>query len=143
MLGIVTFQRYAQIIQNKIYVPAFVVIAAGIFFTLGFPITIVAVTSAVVILKVRLKSRPLKFFGNISYSLYLLHLPIGLRVLRVSSTHPYAVAALAVCASIVGAYVLYRLVERPAQWWAARFHYKSTKALPASEPNVVATLSVG
>lgn len=61
---------------------------------------------------------PLNFFGNISYSLYLLHVPIGMTVLnllhRVGMSYSFCFVA-AVLASVTGAYVSYRYVELPAQ----------------------------
>ena len=71
----------------------------------------------------------LAFLGAISYSLYLLHVPIGGRVINLASRLPHtpvvelgAVAA-AFAASLAAAWLLYRLVERPSQKWSARFRY--------------------
>jgi len=60
---------------------------------------------------------PLKFFGDISYSLYLLHVPIGMFALALlHRTIGYGPALIvAVSASILGAYLSTRFVERPAQ----------------------------
>jgi peptidoglycan/LPS O-acetylase OafA/YrhL len=56
------------------------------------------------------------FFSDISYSLYLVHGPLGLLVL--AYLHPRIgfgnAAAIAVVASVASAYLMYRLVERPA-----------------------------
>lgn len=63
-----------------------------------------------------------QFLGKISYSLYLLHGTVGWRVLSVGErlTGPDALSAalwlgVALAASILAAYVLYRLVEEPCQ----------------------------
>ncbi len=71
-------------------------------------------------------NRVFKLLGAISYSLYLIHVPIAGRVVnlreRLSPGFPLriAIALIAVGSAIVAAYVLYILVERPAQRWASR-----------------------
>ena len=72
----------------------------------------------------------LVFLGFISYSLYLLHVPIGGRVINLAGRLPHTMpvelgaetAAMAV--SLIAAWLLYRLVERPSQKWV--------RALPLS-----------
>jgi peptidoglycan/LPS O-acetylase OafA/YrhL len=71
----------------------------------------------------------LAFLGAISYSLYLLHVPIGGRVINLAARLPHtlpiqlgAVTA-AFAASLIAAWLLYRLVERPSQKWSASFRY--------------------
>lgn len=68
--------------------------------------------------------RPLSFLGDISYSLYLLHIPVGITVLNLLALVgvPESFASLAaIAASILAAWVGYRLVERPSQALARRF----------------------
>jgi peptidoglycan/LPS O-acetylase OafA/YrhL len=84
----------------------------------------------------------LAFLGAISYSLYLLHVPIGGRVMNLASRLPHTLAiefgavAAAMTASLVAAWLLYRLVEFPSQRWSARFRYhggeKDVKVTPAA-----------
>jgi peptidoglycan/LPS O-acetylase OafA/YrhL len=71
----------------------------------------------------------LVFLGSISYSLYLLHVPIGGRMINLAGRLPHtmpvelgAVAA-AMTVSLIAAWLLYRLVERPSQKWSARLRY--------------------
>jgi peptidoglycan/LPS O-acetylase OafA/YrhL len=71
----------------------------------------------------------LVFLGFISYSLYLLHVPIGGRVINLAGRLPHTLpvelgavtAAMAV--SLIAAWLLYRLVERPSQRLSARLRY--------------------
>ena len=72
--------------------------------------------------------RPLMFFGAISYSLYLVHLPVLDTLVAalykvLPHTWPTAVALYVIGAALcIGlAVVLNRLVERPAMWWSAHF----------------------
>ena len=73
-----------------------------------------------------------EFFGRISYSLYLLHWPLGhltlsvmgLKLLRAEGDAARILVflvALGVC--LVSAYFLHVLVEAPAQRWAAHLAY--------------------
>jgi peptidoglycan/LPS O-acetylase OafA/YrhL len=70
---------------------------------------------------------PVRFLGDISYSLYLLHIPVGMLVLNVAhkmGTHHTAAFLAATAASIAASYVGYRLVEVPAQRLARRLSPK-------------------
>lgn len=99
-----------------------------------------------VILFVAIRNRVFVFLGSISYSLYLIHSPIGKRSLNVldrlvapeTQATRLMVAAAAVAISIGAAYVLYRLVERPAQRWSASFRYakRGSEAAPKSVDEV-------
>jgi len=61
---------------------------------------------------------PFEFLGNISYSLYLLHLPVGFAVLWLLNQIDFSRSLSTVIAIFVAigvSFVSYRLVERPAQ----------------------------
>jgi peptidoglycan/LPS O-acetylase OafA/YrhL len=65
-----------------------------------------------------LKTRPVQFLGDISYSFYLLHLPILLTVssLVFPVTHSLLLsAAIALAVSVLASYLSLRLIERPFQ----------------------------
>jgi peptidoglycan/LPS O-acetylase OafA/YrhL len=69
----------------------------------------------------------LAWLGSISYSLYLVHVPIGGRVMNLAGRLPAAwhgpALVLAVVASLLAAWVFNRLIEAPAQRWSGRFRY--------------------
>jgi peptidoglycan/LPS O-acetylase OafA/YrhL len=72
-------------------------------------------------LETLLSNRPLQFLGRISYSLYLAHAIAGGKVMKLGQkfvgTSPAAAVFLFFLAfgvSILGAYVFYRLIERPS-----------------------------
>lgn len=96
----------------------------------------VAGSTALVIAFVDLERPRLATLGAISYSLYLVHEPVGGRVVNLA-THfagrtPWVNAAVVVASlavSLATAWVMYRLVERPSQQLAARIRYA-----PASAP---------
>jgi peptidoglycan/LPS O-acetylase OafA/YrhL len=77
-------------------------------------------------------ARPLAWLGDISYSLYLLHMPVGFAVLGVLHRFdaPSSLATiLGTTASLAAAHVSYRLVERPSQRFAR--HLLRSRPVPA------------
>lgn len=68
----------------------------------------------------RLFAAPLAWLGSISYSLYLLHVPIGGRIVNIGKRFAHddlgylGVALIAMLCSFLAAYVCYWLVEVPA-----------------------------
>jgi peptidoglycan/LPS O-acetylase OafA/YrhL len=95
---------------------------------------------ALAMLWVRMPARvphPLLFLGTISYSLYLLHVPIGGRVINLAARLPqtwYVQAlglAAAVLISVLAAYLFYRAVERPTADWS---HRVGSRKAPVHSP---------
>jgi peptidoglycan/LPS O-acetylase OafA/YrhL len=93
---------------------------------LGWPVGLIAVGTAVAISFLKLRRRWLLAAGAISYSVYLLHVPIGGRVINLSMRLPdsmwikVAALGLALLLSLASACLLWKFVERPALQWAAR-----------------------
>jgi peptidoglycan/LPS O-acetylase OafA/YrhL len=90
-------------------------------FSAGHRETIAAVFAfAILFAPLRRPLPVLSFLGTISYSLYLIHVPIGDRVIhlvmRLGPTLPVQVAAIAlgVAASTFAAWCYWRLIERPS-----------------------------
>ncbi len=71
-----------------------------------------------------------KFIGDISYSLYLVHIPIGGRIINLAEnflpneTHRSIAVFVAIIVSVVFAWTFYKLVEKPALNWAKRLSYQ-------------------
>jgi peptidoglycan/LPS O-acetylase OafA/YrhL len=96
---------------------------------------IVAVGVFVIAMLVNLRpSRAILFSAQISYSLYLVHGPVGFAVLGLSMHWgvPYSISLCLAIAAVFGvAYALNRLVERPSQRLARR--WTESKAPKASQ----------
>lgn len=107
------------------------ILAVVAFFKFGLVVDLFALTSVTAIyFEPVIRSRILDFLGNISYSLYLSHTLIAFAVINVGIRYtrtPYQrvfFVTLAITATLVFSYLLYRCVERPAKKWASAIKYK-------------------
>ncbi len=86
--------------------------------------------------------------GLISYSLYLVHVPIGGRVVNLGTRFAHSlplqclVLAGAVAVSIFSAFLMYLAVERPSQRLSARITYRNRRAASESAFKVAASASL-
>jgi peptidoglycan/LPS O-acetylase OafA/YrhL len=88
----------------------------------GWLVAGVAVATGLLIAFVNFQNRALDRVGDVSYSLYLLHLPVGVTVIGCLSLWlPYSGSYLLVldvvglAASGVAAWTMYQLIEKPSQ----------------------------
>ena len=129
LLGIATFHYVRGTLARKLYLPALAVLTAGAFLTTGGWSTGAATATALVIAFGREIRAPLRFFGDISYSLYLIHVPVALRVVGAlgrptdGPLRQCAVLAAGAVAAIAGAWLLWRFVEAPSRRWASQLRY--------------------
>ena len=86
----------------------------------------------------QIRIRWLSFLGLISYSLYLLHVPIGGRVMnlaiRLTDAGALRIAAMSVAlaVSVTIAWGFYRWVEYPSHQWSGRFNKRTVSRGPVS-----------
>ena len=130
-VGIVTFQYFTRIINIREYALLLTVTSFLLFQSQGGVRTVVAVITALVIAFVRIKKTNfIAFFGAISYSLYLVHIPIGGRTVRLgemlaTTDVEYFLASLfGLLVSICFAYFFFRFIEKPFQEWSSRIKYR-------------------
>ena len=135
MLGIAAFQLHVSILTRAQFILWVVLLGLGALYVNGVTIAVVAVATALLLGFVRARvPLLLLFFGQISYSLFLLHVPIGGRVINLSLRFVYTtpgkllVLAGAFAVSIAAAWLLYRYVERPAQKWSSAIRYRKKQA---------------
>jgi peptidoglycan/LPS O-acetylase OafA/YrhL len=82
---------------------------------------------------------PLAMAGTISYSLYLLHVPLGMRVVSLACRLPeslwyrYPAVLIASSVTVVGAYWFWKLVELPSYRWAKETRRLATVASGARQ----------
>jgi peptidoglycan/LPS O-acetylase OafA/YrhL len=119
----------------------------GAALTVNSLVALTGLTTALLIGFATIKGRILSFLGQISYSLYLVHFPVGVRLINFSSYYSLSAAGKAgalsasLAASIVAAYLLYLLVEKPAQVWSKSVRFKSTGEYLAPVEEQVRVLS--
>ncbi len=71
----------------------------------------------------------ISFLSDISYSLYLIHIPIGGRIINLSlrfvhtDNQKYLTVAAAFVISIIAAYIFHIIIEKPAIKWSKQLHY--------------------
>ena len=129
-LGITTFWRHERLADTREWLGWQVLATVGTALTLGPLFAAASVLSSLLIalLPHLTLGRVLAWLGRLSYSLYLVHLPIGLRVLGIaerlpSIPKPFGVA-MAIAGSLVAAQLLYWIAEGPSQRLSSRITYK-------------------
>lgn len=128
-LGIATFQLVAGHLTKPQYLlVTCMVLAAGL--AVMSPDKVLAgVMTAAVIAAFGSREpsslfRPFAMAGTISYSLYLLHVPVGSRLINLAVRLPdapvyrYLAVCCALATSILCAAIFWRLIERPSHIWA-------------------------
>jgi peptidoglycan/LPS O-acetylase OafA/YrhL len=130
-LGVACFQFHVGLISARIFFFAALLCATATAFVMQPVVGALGAMTAVLIAFVRIpRIAALAWLGAVSYSLYLVHVPIGGRVTnlggRFAATTVSQVGVLVVALSLTlaAAYVMYRFVERPAQRWASSIKYK-------------------
>ena len=100
---------------------------------IGIPVTIVATATGLLIAFATLENRWSNRLGEISYSLYLLHIPIGLTLMSPLSHLPYsgsymwAIDLVCLAAVLYGSALFYRWIEEPSQKWSSAIKMKPVK----------------
>ena len=97
---------------------------------IGMPVSSVSAITGLLIAFVTIENRYANWLGEVSYSLYLLHLPFGLLFIDFVSRLPYSgsylliidLAAIAAC--LVISKLFYRLIEQPSQTWSSAVRIK-------------------
>jgi peptidoglycan/LPS O-acetylase OafA/YrhL len=128
-LGIVAFQYEAGLIARRTFALTLCCCALCCCYLLGPLMAAVGVAAALVIALLRLRSRLLSLLGTISYSLYLIHVPVGGKLVNLGARYATCMPAkllvlgVALGCSLAAAAVLYWSVEKPAQKWSASVTY--------------------
>ncbi|MGN6546188.1 MAG: acyltransferase family protein [Aureliella sp.] len=129
LIGIVTCQWYVGGLSVFRYACLLGMIAAISWKTVGGPEALIGVFTALAICAGAARSvprlaAPIAFLGPISYSLYLVHAPVGGRVINLATRLPespgirYVALLVAMLVSVAFAAVFWWLVERPSHRWA-------------------------
>jgi peptidoglycan/LPS O-acetylase OafA/YrhL len=137
LLGIGVFLAYAGICgvwESAMWLAASIALT---FWAHGWIETAVGSVSALLMVApwFQHRSRILGFLGTISYSLYLLHVPFGEKLLSVTAARSHGLALFGwfccdLAMTLLVSWLFYRLIEYPSQKLAARVRYVDPQPLP-------------
>ena len=139
LIGIVLFQYFSGIIGQGEFLALQVVSLGLVSYRFGWELMGISLATVLAILFVKKVPRPLLYLGTISYSLYLIHVPVGGRIINISEVliknpllrQVMVLVAVAVC--LVAASMYYRVVEKYFKQAAGAIRY----ARPATAKEVV------
>jgi peptidoglycan/LPS O-acetylase OafA/YrhL len=129
VLGILAFYVRERTISVGGYFAGLALASTVAYLTLAGDCALVALATSLMIAFVSVRSSLLLFLGDISYSLYLVHVPVGGAVINAGTRLTLGPAAAvvwvltALATTIIAAYAFHRVVERPARVWASRLPY--------------------
>ncbi len=122
LMGIFVFQYRARLIGLREMLGLSLVMVLAMLGPLGWIVAAVSVSTGLLIALSAFHNRVLDVVGDVSYSLYLLHLPIGVGVIAcLSHWLPYSGSYIGVL-DVVGlavsgwvAWIMYQIIEKPSQ----------------------------
>jgi peptidoglycan/LPS O-acetylase OafA/YrhL len=133
-LGILTFYFRLGWIRTASYLGACSLLCGAIYFMNSAVIAVASLATAISIAFIEGSGfRSLFWLGTISYSLYLIHVPIGGRIINLGerlAAGPFVRIAFllaSLVASIVAASIYFRCLERPSREWSSRVSYRRTR----------------
>lgn len=129
-LGIsVFFYQIKSLIDWKLFTALSLAILSHIYFFLGMNVMIVSFLSALILLFFNKKNNLILFLSNISFSLYLIHVIVGGKVINLglrfveTTVEKFVLLLSSFAISILTSYIFYMLVEKPAISWSKSIRY--------------------
>jgi len=144
LIGVLVFQYRSQLIGKREMLGLIAVMVLSMWRISGWLVPLVAVPTGLLIAFSRLQSRAMDRVGDVSYSLYLLHLPIGVSIIGLLSHWlPYSsyyigvLDVIGVAASMGAAGIMYQFIEKPSQEMSSAIRFRR-RVKPAPAPAVTA-----
>lgn len=133
LIGVFVFQHKIGLIGRGRMLALIAVMLWAMRGPIGWLVAGVSVVTGLVIAFMSFRHRLADFLGDVSYSVYLLHLPIGVSLIGwLSHLLPYsgsylgALDLVGMAVSIAAAALLYRWAEKPAQGMSSRLRFLRT-----------------
>ncbi len=149
LIGVFVFQYRAEIIDVREMLGLIAVMVLVTYRISGWLVPLVAVPTGLLIAFSRYHNRKMDRVGDVSYSLYLIHLPIGVSIIGMMSHWiPYSsyflvvLDVIGVAASVWAAWLMYQFIEKPSQEWSSAIKL-GRRSQPVPEPAPAAVATVG
>ena len=147
LVGVFVFQYRMGLIGLRAMVGLVAVMVLAMIGPIGWIVAGVSVTTGMVIAFSTFHNPAADRVGDVSYSLYLLHLPIGVTLIGcLSHWLPYSgsymvvldVVGLAACGLV--AWIMYQLIEKPSQEMSSAIRFKRRAVQQAAPSAIIATV---
>ncbi|MGB8770115.1 MAG: acyltransferase [Candidatus Korobacteraceae bacterium] len=141
LIGVFVFQYRSRLIGLGEMLGLTFVMVVAMRGPIGWIVAAVSVATGLIIALSTFHNRAADFVGDISYSLYLLHLPIGVSVigclshwLPYSSSYIGVLDVVGLAASGLAAWIMYQLIEKPSQVMSSsiRFAHRQVEPTPGA-----------
>jgi peptidoglycan/LPS O-acetylase OafA/YrhL len=130
LIGVFVFQYKARLIGRGRLLALIAAMLWAMRWPTGWVVALIAVATGLLIAFVSFRHPIADLLGDVSYSVYLLHLPIGVsfiswlsHLLPFSGSYIAVIDCVGLAASIGAATVLYRWIEKPAQVWSSQVRF--------------------
>lgn len=144
LIGVFVFQYRSELISKWEMLGLIMAMVISMSRISGWLVPLVAVPTGLLIAFSTLQSHAMDRVGDVSYSLYLLHLPIGVSVIGLLSHWlPFSsyflglLDVIGVAASMWAAWIMYQFIEKPSQEMSSAIRFVR-RAKPAPAPAVTA-----
>jgi peptidoglycan/LPS O-acetylase OafA/YrhL len=140
LAGILTFERKVGHLSNRSFLGGLVLTCIVAGFGGGPWIAAISAGTALVIAFIEFGGKVLTWLGLISYSLYLVHVPVGGKIVDLGAHYTHGMIGVTVvliaatACSILAAWILYLAVELPSQRFSSRIAYSRPSVRDAREP---------
>ncbi|MEB0280619.1 MULTISPECIES: acyltransferase [unclassified Mucilaginibacter] len=132
-IGFIVFLGFTKRLNLKITLAALFVFSFYVMQSVSIKSGAVPIIAALFLLfyKPEFSLKPVLFIGNISYSLYLIHVPISILVVRIAQKHIASSGYLlfiTFSGSILASYIFYLLIEKPSIKFSRLFRSNPLKS---------------
>lgn len=131
IIGILLFQYYCSVISAREFLISILLSLSVLLYVDGLLLFLIVAISAILIVTIKKANRFFLFLGMVSYSLYLIHIPVGGRVINLlvkfssgSIIEKEMIVFAGVAFVLPAAYLYYKVIEKPFKILASKINYK-------------------